>query len=147
MEKQPEQMSKDARRQQGLSSWCKDCRKQSSRGWSKANPEKVKETKRNARKKEGYQSLSRCYILNHRYGITLDGYDTLLEEQDGCCAVCNVKQSDKSYHFHVDHCHTTGVVRGLLCSPCNVFLGVIKDDTDALKRAINYLERKRNDQD
>lgn len=143
MEKQPDQMSKDARRQQGLSSWCKDCRQQSSRAWAKVNPEKVKESKRNTRKKEGHQSLSRGYILNHRYGITLDGYDALLSEQEGRCAVCNVKQTDKTYHFHVDHCHNTGVVRGLLCSPCNVFLGVIKDDIDALKRAINYLERKK----
>ena len=136
-------MSKDARRREGLSSWCKDCRKQTARRWEATHPEKAKEAKQNIRNKEGYQELSRGYILKHRYGITLDDYDALLEKQGWCCAVCNVKQDDKTYHFHVDHCHTTGVVRGLLCAPCNVFLGVIKDDTDALKRAINYLERKK----
>ena len=144
MEKQPHQMSKDARRRQGLSSWCKDCRKQSARSWSTTNPEKSKENKRNFRNKIGYQIISRGYILNHRYGITLDKYDSLLNDQKGCCAICNVKQVDKSYHFHVDHCHTTKIVRGLLCSPCNVFLGVIKDDIEALKRAIVYLERNKD---
>lgn len=143
MEKQPEQMSKDARRQSGLSSWCKDCRKQSARTWARVNPEKARESDRKTKNKEGYQLVSRGYLLNHRYGITLEDYTSLLADQEGCCAVCNVKQVDKPYHFNVDHCHTTGVVRGLLCSPCNVFLGVIKDDVDALKRAITYLERKK----
>jgi len=81
--------------------------------------------------------LSRGYILNHRYGITLDGYDTLLSEQEGCCAVCNVKQADKSYHFHVDHCHKTGRVRGLLCISCNVLLGQFENKIEAI---LNYLK-------
>lgn len=140
--KQPEEMSKDARRQKGLSSWCKLCRSATARTWGKENPERVKEQGRTSRTRENYQEKSRAYILKHRYGLSIEDYNYLLNLQNNSCAICNVKQEDKTYHFHVDHCHTTGNVRGLLCSPCNVFLGVSKDNIDVFKNAILYLEKE-----
>ena len=47
-----------------------------------------------------------------------------------------------TYMLHVDHCHESGIVRGLLCAPCNVYLGAINDNPDAMKRGAEYLSAK-----
>jgi hypothetical protein len=64
----------------------------------------------------------------------------MLEEQDNKCAIC---KSDNLMHrtkWHVDHCHETGKIRGLLCTLCNVGLGSFKDNKEFLKCAIEYLD-------
>jgi hypothetical protein len=142
-EKLPQEMPKDARRQGGLSSWCKECRAETARKWGKTNPERVKSQGNIKRGKAGFQDKAREYALKTRYNITSEIYSQMLKDQNFECAICSVKQEDKTYHFHVDHCHSTGTVRGLLCSPCNVFLGVSKDNPDVFKRALIYLEKKK----
>lgn len=84
------------------------------------------------------------FWLKHRYGITLEKYEEMYRQQDGKCAICNREDAGRnnSNVFCVDHCHETGVVRGLLCMPCNSALGQLKDDVNLLKKAINYLENK-----
>lgn len=79
----------------------------------------------------------------NRYGITRDRYYELLTEQHHRCAICGVHISDYTTHavFAVDHDHTTGQVRGLLCQPCNVMLGGAKDNVDNLAKGIEYLNR------
>lgn len=77
-------------------------------------------------------------MLKHRYDLTLEQYEELFHQQRGVCAICG---KSKQYLLHVDHCHTTNKVRGLLCSPCNVFLGILKDNTEGFDRAIKYLEK------
>lgn len=76
-----------------------------------------------------------------RYGLTPLNYDDLLSKQEGKCAICkNVPKEDKLKRtFHIDHCHSTGIVRGLLCSHCNLMLGFAKDNSEILKEAIVYL--------
>jgi len=74
-----------------------------------------------------------------KYGLTPDQYSQMLEQQGGGCAICGVTPNGK--RLAVDHCHTTGKVRGLLCSPCNTGLGVFKDNTDLLHNAVKYLEK------
>ncbi len=71
-----------------------------------------------------------------RYGMTLDDFDRMMTEQDGKCAICNNEQK----RLHIDHCHATGRVRGLLCTSCNLGLGLLKDDESLLAKAIKYLE-------
>jgi len=62
----------------------------------------------------------------------------MLSNQNNSCCICEeVFIDDKS--AHVDHCHKTNQVRGLLCSKCNHGLGLFKDDVGILKNAINYL--------
>ena len=74
------------------------------------------------------------------YGITLSDYDKLFEEQGGTCALCYLPQHDpRKNRLCVDHDHVTGEVRGLLCSNCNVGLGLLKDDERILINAIRYL--------
>lgn len=75
--------------------------------------------------------------LERLYGITLEQYEAMLEAQDGVCKICGSPPGRK--RLHVDHCHVTKVVRGLLCSPCNTALGAFKDDEELLERAIAYL--------
>jgi hypothetical protein len=58
----------------------------------------------------------------------------MFDEQDGKCLICQ-----EAVTLVVDHCHTTGQIRGLLCNPCNTSLGHFKDDVKRLQRAIEYL--------
>jgi len=75
-----------------------------------------------------------------RYGITVDDYDRMLEEQGGCCAICNTDTpSGRRGRFSIDHNHETGEVRGLLCQKCNAGLGYFKDSPTILATALKYL--------
>jgi len=71
-----------------------------------------------------------------RYGITVAEYDALLQKQGGVCAICR-KHSKR--RLCVDHCHRTGMVRGLLCVSCNLGLGSLKEDQASLVAALAYL--------
>ncbi len=73
--------------------------------------------------------------------MTVADYDELFEKQKGCCAICGTTDSGHNVtnHLLVDHDHSTGKVRGLLCSSCNLGIGKFKDDTNLLATAINYL--------
>ena len=76
-----------------------------------------------------------------KYGISPEDYDTMLKEQDNKCKICLVSFTTlKPQLIHVDHCHTTKQVRGLLCNLCNTGLGFFKDNTETLTNAIIYLE-------
>lgn len=83
------------------------------------------------------QKRNRTSNLKYKYGLTHDQHAEMLEAQGGTCAVCPAPAS------HVDHCHTTGKVRGLLCRACNVTLGNMQDDPERLRRAAEYLIRSR----
>lgn len=77
-----------------------------------------------------------------RYGITPQEYDDMYYKQLGRCKICNTHASelqDAKTFLSVDHCHTTGQVRGLLCDSCNLGLGKFYDDINNLKKAIDYL--------
>ena len=81
------------------------------------------------------------YFLRYRYGITAEDYANLLDMQGGCCAICGTDTpGGRDKVWHVDHCHDTLKVRGLLCGLCNRGLGQFKDDLDRLRSAVAYLE-------
>lgn len=74
------------------------------------------------------------------YGITPEQYCAIYEFQGGCCYICRRAKGTGPKKLSVDHCHTTGYVRGLLCSPCNRdVLGHLRDDPEALDRGSEYL--------
>lgn len=75
--------------------------------------------------------------LKMNYGITLEEYNTKLNSQMGVCAIC-YKSTKRT--LSVDHNHTTGKIRGLLCHNCNVALGLLKEDKNILNRMIDYLD-------
>ena len=98
------------------------------REWRKANPEKAKNTD-----------------LKKMYGISLDRYLEMSEEQGHKCKICGEKEKtlDKNgvpRKMPVDHCHKTNKIRGLLCTACNRALGLFKDDPKILRCAARYIE-------
>ena len=99
----------------------------------------------NSLRRRGDKSAQTDSARNSRYkwafGITLDDYEAMFKEQDGCCLGCGNHQSTFSKRLAVDHCHTTGAIRGLLCMSCNIGLGNLKDNIDTLKNLIKYLEK------
>lgn len=82
----------------------------------------------------------RKYQLKNQYGMTQYNYEIMLEQQGGKCAICETdKPTGKWKVFAVDHCHKTGVVRGLLCNECNRGIGLLRDDPELLSKAAQYL--------
>jgi hypothetical protein len=100
------------------------------RAWYAANADKVQDAE-----------------MQKRYGIGFDDYKRMFEAQDGKCAICRCEEArvdhrtKKISRMAVDHDHTTGAVRGLLCHHCNVSLGGFKDDPNRLEAALAYLKR------
>lgn len=77
--------------------------------------------------------------LKKLYGINSKEFDDLLERQGGSCWVCSGPPMGKG-QYHVDHCHETKQIRGLLCHKCNVALGMVGDSIEHLSRLIFYLQ-------
>jgi len=79
--------------------------------------------------------------LLRKYGITVEIRDKLAEIQGGC-GICGTKKPGGRYNtWNVDHCHHTEKVRGVLCWDCNVAIGKLKDDSNLLRRAIQWVEQ------
>lgn len=78
--------------------------------------------------------------LKRYYGITLEDYNKLFKDQKGCCWICGIHQSELSKALCVDHDHTTGKTRSLLCNKCNQALGLFYDNKIIIQKAIEYLE-------
>lgn len=83
--------------------------------------------------------------LRKSFGMTIDDYTRMLSEQSGVCAICFQPETSLRWGnlqpLAVDHCHTSGKVRGLLCHKCNVGIGSFSDDPDRLMRAAEYVKR------
>lgn len=70
--------------------------------------------------------------------ITIEEYNILLTNQKGLCALCNSLPGGKA--LHIDPCHKTNKIRGLLCGSCNRALGLLKDNEQVLQKAIDYVK-------
>ena len=68
-------------------------------------------------------------------------FDELFEKAGKCCEICKITTPNHTKGFFVDHCHTTGFARGIICGHCNTGLGGFKDDITNLKNAITYLDK------
>lgn len=107
---------------------CLACFSKLGNDWQRRNPALSARHKRN------------CHLIK-KFGITLEESDRILAMQGGVCAICHIPFSDpRGYSPHVDHDHSTGKVRGLLCVLCNGGLGGFKDNIDGLYSAIEYLK-------
>ena len=107
-------------RRNGVSAQCKNCLQE----YYKTNGEKIY-----------WQRLKAVF------GLSREAYLKMLEEQNGVCGICKQPEGSKRFRYlAVDHDHTTGKIRGLLCHRCNKGLGVFKDEIGRLKQAIAYLE-------
>ena len=91
---------------------------------------------------------SRKEQLRHKirkltYGITELEFYSLLEQQNNCCAICGSKVAGGRGDWHVDHCHESGKIRGLLCHHCNTGLGLFRDSPELLILAAEYLRESK----
>lgn len=83
-------------------------------------------------------------FLRWKFNITLSQYEALLDQQNGVCAICgNGEIQARRKFLDVDHDHQTGLIRGLLCSPCNTALGLLRENVERMDRMIKYVEKVR----
>jgi len=96
------------------------------------NPEKVKRAEKGR-------------LLKRKYGITLEQYEQMFAQQGGVCAICKRPETSvikgSLIQLSVDHHHTEGRVRGLLCFRCNALIGTMADDPALIRAAADYLDR------
>ena len=121
----------------GVKAVCKSC----TSIWQSTHYLKVGYKRVKRQQNPSYKLGQRKNHLQKKYSMSLDQYDALLKAQNNCCATCKSSEPGgrSKIYFHVDHCHKTGKVRGLLCSACNQALGLIKDNLDTLKEMIKYV--------
>lgn len=116
-EKPDAEFPKNPQQRDGKDSYCKLCK------LAKVNPEKLKATQERARLR--------------KYRLAAEEHAALLASQNGCCAIC--KRPENGKKLAIDHCHTSGKVRSLLCTRCNVGLGAFRDSPRILVNAAKYL--------
>lgn len=97
--------------------------------------------------RERAPELSRASHLKNRYGLTVSRYNEMVKEQNGQCRICKRVPSDKRNKLVVDHCHQRDIVRGLLCHPCNVLIGMAEEKLETLQEAIAYLKATAGDKE
>ena len=76
------------------------------------------------------------------YGLTAEQIDAMHDLQGGLCKICGCPGVSTGRGLHIDHCHTTGIVRGLLCQHCNFMLGHARDNISTLLKAVDYLSQQ-----
>lgn len=128
---------RDRHRPDGCAMACRSCRGLADKLYKSEKGNEVTE-KRRARRAANPEHF-RNYQLKWSHGVTIVQYNEILERQGGVCAICRGPQAAPHKFLCVDHCHTTGKIRGLLCSPCNKSLGLLKDDPEILLAAARYL--------
>jgi hypothetical protein len=149
-------------------SYCKECRRVLARLDYERNREKRQAANRAsyAAHREQRQEYNRRYREEHadelaahrkkrvkestyaswrrrlkRLGLTPRDYLALVEKQKNRCAICKTEETGRGGMWAVDHCHTTGRVRGLLCHRCNLAIGQFQDNPQLLRRAAAYLSK------
>lgn len=104
----------------GLSSTCISCREKQA--------------------KSGTPGYRRNYMMRRNYGVDTTRYDELFKAQQGVCATCLEPQEPPNF-LNIDHCHTSGEVRGLLCWRCNIAAGHLRNSPEVAARMAEYLKR------
>ncbi len=138
-----EEFHGDKNAKDGKRSQCRHCVLEANRAWQAKNPEHAKETWKRAAKKR-YTTEERRRRLLKAYGLTEGQYATMRDRSNGChiCGVAFDPNGGRLHGEHIDHCHRTGKVRGLLCFRCNTAIGSFNDDPEIMKRAIAYVEQQ-----
>jgi RNase P subunit RPR2 len=115
----------------GVHSLCRSCFRETQAVSKARDPERVRAVKLRSH-------------LKRTYGLSVEAYEAMLVEQGGVCAICSRRPGDATHgRLVVDHRHSTGEIRGLLCEACNSVLGLFGDSPVRLEVAADYLERHR----
>ncbi len=96
--------------------------------------------------KDGYRTDCKECVRNkylyYTYGITSEQYNQLLKDQNYDCAICGLNEDDSEQNFHLDHDHSNGKIRGILCENCNHGIGNFNDNIEIMASAISYLQQE-----
>ena len=133
----------------GLRNTCRECRKEYNRihriekakynkKYRQIHRTELIEQQKEYRQTEEGKLACRRRDLKKSFGITLEQYDEMVENQSGVCAICG-NMNIKGHRLCVDHNHEAGKIRALLCDHCNHLLGCAKENVIVLQSAINYL--------
>ena len=139
---------------------CRVCNREYERSWRQKHPEIKRASDRRYRQAHPQKCDRRAaqwnkdnperrrdMVLKSNHGITLKQYEAMLIAQGGVCAICGQPETKKLKgtlcNLAVDHNHSTGKVRALLCHNCNVSLGAMRDNPQRLRKAVAYLEYHR----
>ena len=94
------------------------------------------------KRKKQMKEYGAAYHLKKTYNLTQEDYNLKLKEQNHKCGICGIDELEApKQKLCVDHCHTTGKIRGLLCHNCNVSIGLLKESINTLSKAIAYLDK------
>lgn len=136
-EKSYDQFVKSKKCRNGVSNTCKCCENLRQREYARV----ARETDENyVENRQISQEKDRA----KRYGLTLDQLENMKRVSKGLCEICGSPPSNRgtaSKSLHVDHCHSTGQVRGMLCSKCNMILGQINESPQRLLEMLVYLHK------
>lgn len=133
---------KQPQNRDGLQSHCKYCQNASKEEWRKKNIVRVRAHARDFYKKNPVRAKGRLiqkYLKGNSWEQCWEIYQTMLNSQNHTCAIC--KRHDSKRALHIDHCHKTGNVRGLLCHNCNLTLGRMDESIENLISAAEYLKK------
>lgn len=119
-----------------LRSQCKTCTNDKTRGYQREYWHRARKDKPGVL--DGRAEYSRWYKRLVKYGITKEEFVAMVERQEGKCAICGGKQG---MELRVDHDHSSGEVRELLCAECNSGIGLFKEDVDIMRKAIKYVQK------
>jgi len=108
--------------------------------WSKNNKDKITASRKRRLAKNPH--YNRKWTLK-KYGLSQEGFSEMLIGQFNSCWICGSK-FNKLSDVHIDHCHNSKIVRGLLCSHCNTALGLVKENITTLKIMIEYLQNNKD---
>ena len=114
--------------------------------WQQANPERVNAAQRARRARPDAKLRERAGHLMRKYGMTIEQYNAMLEAQEGGCFICG-RPPREDISLHVDHDHSTGKVRGILCFCCNNALADFQEDPELLKKAAAYVSWHANQEE
>lgn len=106
--------------------------------WQQENAERVNAKQRARRAMPEAKRRARAEHLMRKFGMTIEQYDAMLEAQGGGCFICG-RPPREDISLHIDHDHSTGMVRGLLCFRCNNAIADFNEDPTVLRKAIRYL--------
>lgn len=140
-EKPASDFRRNHRMRLGLDSYCRPCAAAKSAAWRAAHPERTRELEQ-LRPKRTTEERWAVMLWVH-YRMTPAEYWALHADQGGVCAICLEPERGKRGMLHVDHCHETGSVRGLLCQQCNLALGHFRDNPDLMTSAVHYLAQSK----
>jgi hypothetical protein len=139
------EFTKKKQTKDGLDLWCKHCKSAADKYWRESDPVNAQNNKQRATAWNIENTQKRKIIVKRnnykkRYGLSIEQKQSMVDDHNGACAICKAQLKD-AHDACVDHCHTTNMVRGILCRKCNLGIGHFNDSIQALTAAIEYLSK------